>query len=263
MGHDFLEEIVTKPLMASMRNFRKFRARVGWCCAGRMGWAIMAEGFERVEGGRPDLAALAGRVVHLVDCDLNGADLSGLDMAGWWFQRCQMREARAIRAVLEGALFEGCRGGMADFRAARMAEATLRGCDFNNANFGEAVLTGARIAGCKLTGVDLVKAGTIGLEVEETLLVSARMKGVGLRHARLVGVDFSMADLSGCDFREAVFEGCSLREAAITGARFEGADLRGADLGGLTLGDAGRFRGATVSRAQAADLLAQLGLQVR
>ena len=39
--------------------------------------------------------------------------------------------------------------------------------------------------------------------------------------------------------------------------------MRGADLGGLTLGDAGRFKGATVSRAQAAELLAQLGLVVR
>jgi fluoroquinolone resistance protein len=228
------------------------------------GWG-MVEGrdFQRIEGGRPDLAALAGGLVHLVDCDLSGADLSRLDMAGWWFQRCQMREAKVMRAVLDGATFEGCRGAFADFRAARMAEAALRSCDFNNANFGEAVLTGARISGCKLTGADLVKAGTIGLVVEESLLVSARMKGVTLRRARLVGVDFSMADLSACDFREAVFEGCSLREAITTGARFEGADLRGADLGGLTLSDAGRFKGATVSRAQAAELLAQLGLQVR
>ena len=150
----------------------------------------MTEGrdFRRMDGGRPDLAALAGGVVHLADCDLSEADLSGLHMGGWWFQRCQFRAAKVMQAVLDGAIFEGCRGAFADFRAARLAEASPRGSDFNSANFGEVVLTGARIAGCKLTG---------------------------------------------------------------------------ADLGGLTLVDAGRFKGATVPRAQAADLLAQRGLQVR
>jgi hypothetical protein len=38
--------------------------------------------------------------------------------------------------------------------------------------------------------------------------------------------------------------------------------LRGADLGGLRLFDAGLFRGATISKAQAAMLLEDLGLTV-
>jgi len=50
---------------------------------------------------------------------------------------------------------------------------------------------------------------------------------------------------------------CSLREAII-----EGADLRGADLGGLKLGDAARFRGAIISRAQAALLRGEIGLKL-
>ena len=65
------------------------------------------------------------------------------------------------------------------------------------------------------------------------------------------------------DFREAVFEECSLREANVVDARFEGADLRGADLGGIRLGDASAFRGAIISRSQAGQLLAELGLTVR
>jgi uncharacterized protein YjbI with pentapeptide repeats len=47
------------------------------------------------------------------------------------------------------------------------------------------------------------------------------------------------------------------------GCRFDGADLRGADLGGLRLVDASLFRGATISREQAAQLLAELGLNIR
>ena len=61
----------------------------------------------------------------------------------------------------------------------------------------------------------------------------------------------------------ASFENCSLRETIVDDARFEGADLRGADLGGIRLGDASRFRGATISREQAAQLLSEVGLMVR
>ena len=76
------------------------------------------------------------------------------------------------------------------------------------------------------------------------------------------GVNFAGSDLTQCDFRDAVFEACSLRDVEVSEARFEGADLRGADLGGVKMGDAARFRGAMISRSQAADLLGQLGLIV-
>ena len=66
----------------------------------------------------------------------------------------------------------------------------------------------------------------------------------------------------GCDFREAVLSDCSLRDANLTDARFEDADLREADLGALKLADASRFRGAAISRRQAAELLSGLGLKV-
>ena len=59
-----------------------------------------------------------------------------------------------------------------------------------------------------------------------------------------------------------MFTECVLREASVTNARFEGADLRGADLGTLRLGDASRFKGALISKRQAADLLRELGLKV-
>jgi uncharacterized protein YjbI with pentapeptide repeats len=75
-------------------------------------------------------------------------------------------------------------------------------------------------------------------------------------------LDFQDADLTGTDFREAVLIGCNLRDANVTGARFEGADLRGADLGNLRLADASGFKGAVISKQQAAALLSGLGLKV-
>ncbi len=59
-----------------------------------------------------------------------------------------------------------------------------------------------------------------------------------------------------------MFDGGSLRNALLKNARFAGSDLRDADLGGLRLTDAVQFRGATISHAQAALLIEELGLRV-
>ena len=88
------------------------------------------------------------------------------------------------------------------------------------------------------------------------------MAGFSFRKQILETLDFSRADLAGCDFRDAVLNACSLRDSHLVDARFDNADLRGADLVGLRLNDARRFKGATISRAQAGALLAELGLKV-
>ncbi len=141
--------------------------------------------------------------VHLSDYDLDAADLSGLELNGWVFERCSMRGANFSGTCLDASSWRSCRGAFADFCGADLTDATIVASDLNNA-------------------------------------VMRR-----------------------CDFRASVFDNCSLRDAAMAGSRFEGADLRGADLGGLRLVDAGLFRGATISREQAGQLLGELGLDVR
>jgi fluoroquinolone resistance protein len=121
----------------------------------------------------------------------------------------------------------------------------------------------ASFKSCKLTGADLSEAKAMDVSFVETLLINAKLPSHSFRKLTLHKIDFSQADLRNCDFRAAVFEDCSLRDAHMAGSRFEGADLRGADLGGLRLMDAALFRGATISRQQAGQLLGELGLNVR
>ena len=126
-----------------------------------------------------------------------------------------------------------------------------------------AVLTSVRFVACKLTGADFTDSRAMHIHFEEVLLINAKLPGFSFRDVTLRRVDMSEADLRKVDFRAAVFEGSSLRDAGMAGCRFEGADLRGADLGGLRLVDASQFRGATISREQAGQLLGELGLNVR
>lgn len=218
---------------------------------------------QRLEQSAVEALVRRGRPVALVAVDLEEVDLSRLDLTGWTFERCIVRNAGFKGARLERTRWTGCRGAFADFTAADLTEAHIRSGDFNNAILRGATLTEAKITGCKLTGVDLAEAKTLGAVFEETLLIAAKLPGFSFRKATLRQLDLGQADLKKADFRDAVFEDCSLRDANLAGARFQGADLRGCDLGGLRLADAALFRGATISRAQAGAMLAELGLNVR
>lgn len=215
--------------------------------------------------GRSDLAPLAGKgPVHLVACDFEEADLTGLDLTEWVFERCGFKQANLAKATLELTKWTHCKGPSASFKGSNLEDAAFASSDFNNASFRSAVLSSAKFDNCKLTGADLSDAKTLDVHFANTLLVSAKLSGVSFRKLKLVGLDFSSADLANCDFRDAVFENSSLREANIEQAKFQDADLRGADLGGLTLlREAVRFRGAVVSAAQAELILSEVGLRVR
>lgn len=212
---------------------------------------------------RTGLERLGAGPRTLIDCDLEEADLSGLDLSGWKFERCNLRRVDISRARLEGSVWQSCRGAFASFMASDLAQASFVASDFNNASFKRADLQACKFAQCKLTGADLFDAKGLDIAFEETLLINAKLSGHSFLKLTLKKIDFSQADLRKCDFRHTTFSECSLREAILDGARFEGADLRGADIGGLRLIDAARFRGAVISREQAGDLLSELGLNVR
>jgi fluoroquinolone resistance protein len=212
---------------------------------------------------RSDLAPLTGGAPQVVtDCDLEEADLSGLDLTGWRFERCNLRKTDCSDTKLEGSVWQSCRAPFVSFVGANLSEATFSGGDFNN-SVRRATLTSTKFVGTKLTGADFSEARAMHIHFEEVLLVSAKLPGFSFRKETLRRVDLSGADVRKVDFRMTVFEDCSLREAMVAGSRFEGSDLRGADLGGLRLVDANLFRGATISREQAGQLLGELGLTVR
>jgi fluoroquinolone resistance protein len=205
----------------------------------------------------------AERRFRLLECTLEDVDLSRLSLADWTFERTILKRAKLTGARLERTRWLSCRGAEADFSSSCLSEATFQASDFNNASFRRAKVDSTSFKGCKLTGADFSEAGGLGLVFEEALLIAAKLPSISFRKMFLSRLDFSQADLRKCDFREAVFEHCSLRDSHLVDARFEGADLRGADIGGMRLQDARRFKGATISKSQASQLLAELGLDVR
>ena len=205
----------------------------------------------------------AGKTATLCDCDLQGLNLSQYDLSDWHFEKCKLAGCFFNGAQLERTIFSGCRASGSSFVSAVLTEAVIDGGDFSNSTFRGATLASMKIAHCKMTGADFSETQAMGFEVEDVLFVFGLLPKMSFRKMTLKQIDFSEADLRSCDFRETVFEECSLRDANLSDCRFEHADLRGADLGGVKLTDAKRFKGALISKRQAADLLSQLGLQIQ
>ncbi|MBN9320372.1 MAG: pentapeptide repeat-containing protein [Caulobacterales bacterium] len=200
----------------------------------------------------PAPAGLAGRQ------DVASATRDGpARFSGW-----NLTAADLSRLDLQGCVFERCRAGQANFANAGLAETQFLGCDLNNSRWAGASLSSAVFRDCKLTGALLGEIRSFGLTFERCLLVSAQLPGFSFRRQTLDGVDFQGADLAEADFREAVLTDCNLKDANLARARFEGADLRGAEIGPIAAGDLPRFKGALISRAQAAIIAGGLGLKV-
>lgn len=198
----------------------------------------------------------------LEDCDLEGADLSRLQLQDCAFVRCAVAETSFYAANLARTRWQRVRGGHADFESADLVDARFDACDLNNASWRRSKLASVTFRDCKLTGARFEEVSQLGLYFEDSLLVGADLRRMSFRKATLRGLDFAEADISGCDFRDAVFENCSLRDAHIKDTRFEQADLRDADLGGLKLANAKLFMGATISSRQAAEIVRAMGLNV-
>ena len=71
-------------------------------------------------------------------------DLSGLDLTGWRFERCNLRKADCSGTKLEGSVWQSCRAPFVSFVGANLSEAAFAGGDFNNSVWRRATLTSAK-----------------------------------------------------------------------------------------------------------------------
>ncbi|RYE72552.1 MAG: hypothetical protein EOO80_20180, partial [Oxalobacteraceae bacterium] len=85
---------------------------------------------------RDDIAAaLASGSITFIDCMLDDADLSRLDLRGSSFINCSIAETSFYAAKLAQTTWQRCRGRQADFEAADLTDAQFQSCDLNNSSW--------------------------------------------------------------------------------------------------------------------------------
>jgi fluoroquinolone resistance protein len=207
--------------------------------------------------------AAATKQVRLIDCELEGVDLSRLDVSGFVFERCNLIEADLSHVAAAGTRWISCRARKATLRGADLTDAVFQSGDWNNSDWQAVQISGASFAGVKLTGGAFREAKSLGTSFLDCPMQAADLKGLSFRKGKLGRCDMSRADVRGCDFRNAAFdEGSSLAGAMIAEARFTDADLRKVDLGGHGLDSLKTMIGARIGLDQAAAIVMSAGMKV-
>jgi uncharacterized protein YjbI with pentapeptide repeats len=178
-----------------------------------------------------------------LECDLSGADLSGVVRGPVDLRRADLHDA-----VLAGADLSGARLGDANLRDADLGEAVLEGASLNGANLDGANLDGANLEGALLREADLTRAILWRANLNQADLYRSLLRSADLKEAKLTAASLEETDLGDADLRGADLEGAELyrsslrsadlRRARLVGATLQDVDLSDADLAGADLANA-------------------------
>lgn len=194
----------------------------------RQGRDAVAKWREEHPGEFMDLNACYMSHTRIPMVNLTGADMRNSDMMGAMlrradlsdcrlnpthFYRADMREAKFVNSLLNGANLRGADG---------------READFSNADMDRVILSDANLAGANLRGANLSRANLDRANLTGADLTGAILNGTALTRANLTDVIFRESD-----FYEAVFNSTPMSGADFTGSImgytvFQNCNLNGA-----------------------------------
>ncbi len=170
-----------------------------------------------------------GGAVALLECEFDGADLSGLRLDRARFTHCRLLEVRAT--------------------ALRLVDASLLDTD----------LDGCRIGALDASGAELRRVRWSGGKVDY-----ANLRSANLREVTFTGCEFGELDLLGARARRVRVVDCRIGRLTVTAAELDDVDLTGAELSAID--GLGSLAGATVSSEQvrrlAVPFAEHLGLRI-
>ncbi|KIG17720.1 hypothetical protein DB30_02995 [Enhygromyxa salina] len=173
-----------------------------------------------------DARQLQGEELALINCQLQGLDLSGASLPRSCFIELDLSRVNLSGAEIERGCFVTCDARGVRFDGARFQQVSFaKGCLLDGASFVDADLRGCNFRESSMCACDLRGARLEGTDLSGCVLDEARLDG-----AQADGARFSKAWL-----RDASATGASLVGAAFTNARMHRADLRHSNLHGADL----------------------------
>lgn len=180
---------------------------------------------------------------HLMDAQLQGADLANSFLNEAHFEVAQLQGAQLVNAKLQAATLDGADLEKANLAGANLESASLRAVNLKyallaNANLKRVNLDGAKLQRADLSDADITNVNLRNAKLKNATLKSATLAGAYLQELRVVCANFEGANLVGtnmegvnlqgvnlinADLRDAEFKGAKLQRVIINGANFERA----------------------------------------
>lgn len=169
---------------------------------------------------------------NLAYADLTGATLAGLNLQeanceGANFSEADLSEAKLCGANLSHAVLQETDLMKADLRHANLEKVKAQGVDFSEADLSDATLVGASLISADLTDCKLHRTNLSRADLTE-----ASLQRAWGRHIQLEGAKVDVLKAAGANFCEGNFKYISGKETVWEGGEYYGADFSGANLPG-------------------------------
>ena len=204
----------------------------------------MQEAFGRLRATKTE--PLLRVSLDFTKLNLNGAILSGADLAGAVLGKAQLVGAVMGVTHLEGAYLGGAvlrdafldRANLtkatlagAQLQGASMREADLSKAELGSANLDDAILSYGNLTNARLIGAHLHDVDLRGAQLKDANFINADLSGAFLYESHVEGTFFTNARLTGCDLRRTIFTADSrLNDAKLEHASLEQAFLQDTNL---------------------------------
>ncbi len=189
------------------------------------------------------------------------AEEEELDIRGLRFQSETAAASLYTSGSIDGCAFSACRLPQSGFSGTMFFDCVFEGCDLSGVRFRGCSFKNVTFRDCRLTGADFRDAVGTDMTFTDCAATYSNHGKAIYKKCRFQGGTFQESS-----FFEVEWKNCTV-ETDLTLAEFQRAKLGCADLRKSTLYgaifSAESLRGVIVSREQAADLAALLGLVIK
>ena len=180
---------------------------------------------EKLTKWKNELYSYRGYQLDLRHCNLQGADLSRLNLNGAIFDGARMQGVNLECAHTVSARFVGVQLQGANLKQSLMLRANIENAEIQGANLAGVFLEGATLMEVNLHGADLTLA-----YMQEALLRKTQIQGGRLACARMQGARLWEVPMQETDHISAQMQGADLWKTHMHGADLRGAQMQGTGL---------------------------------
>ncbi len=160
-----------------------------------------------------------------IEIDLEGANLSSLNLRGVNLGKANLREANLENAYLFSADLRKSILVHANLKDANLVYSNFTGADLSNCNLGRADLSGAKLSQSNLSKTNLGGSELVYCNLEEANLSYSNLKGANLAEANLYCSNLAGANLQRANLQKSHISQANFMKANLIGAEVEGLDF--------------------------------------
>ena len=176
----------------------------------------------------------------VVETEMDGRELTGLDLAGSEFRevtvvRCKLGRNRLTASTFAQVSFTGCAFTDCDFTGTDFSGAQFANCSFNDCTFTGAAFSNSEFSDCRFRACAMGGTGFFAVTMERTGFLATALAGARFQETSAESCRFEDLDLTASSFMLARFRGVEFIDCVIHAASLENSQFHALTMPGCTV----------------------------